>query len=73
MKKGEKAEIIGLYLSPDLKDRLNRVGITKGAVIGYLRPAPLGDPKIFIIRGIYYALRREVTDRIIVKKAGKEE
>jgi Fe2+ transport system protein FeoA len=53
-----------------MKRRLIDLGVTTGAQITMLRPAPLGDPVEFYILGYNLSLRRSEARNILIEKVG---
>lgn len=69
LQSNEQAIIIGLDgLDGHLETRLLDLGLMSGALVTFIRRAPLGDPVWLEIKGYQLALRREVAARILVKR-----
>lgn len=68
LKCGEKAKIIKIELTGELKKRLVDMGITAGEIIKFERNAPLGDPQHYLIKGTGIALRKEDSQYIEIEK-----
>ena len=48
------------------KKQLERIGLTEGVKVIYIRSAPLFDPIEIKVRDFYLAIRKEIADKIIV-------
>ena len=58
LRPGESAHVVGLATSHPLRRRLMELGFVRGARVGVLRYAPMGDPVELRIGGTELALRR---------------
>lgn len=70
LKPGDKAEIISVKATGEIRRRLLDVGVNKGLHIKVIRKAPLGDPIEIAFRGCYLTLRVEEAENINVVKIG---
>ncbi len=70
LKPGEKAEIV--KLAGDLRglarQRLLDLGFVRGSVVKAYLKAPLGEPVAYVVKDAVIALRKEQSDKILVKK-----
>ena len=71
---GERAEVVGI--SPLIRglarSRLLDLGVVPGTVLEIDMVGPGGDPVAYRIRGASIALRREQSERIVVRRHGEE-
>ena len=65
--RGKSAKIVSMDLPVNIKDRLNRVGLTAGVRVIFVRRAPFGGPLEFKVRDFYLALRKEQADKIEIE------
>ncbi len=63
---GAPCVIENISLPQDLKSRLCELGFIPQTVITPIFAAPSGEPRAYLIRGTQLALRRELTDSILV-------
>jgi ferrous iron transport protein A len=63
---GQKARIVQINLSGDLRRKLSDMGMVNGAEILFERAAPLGDPLEIKIKGYALSLRKEIASQITV-------
>lgn len=63
---GTKAEVSRLLADGATRKRLLDLGIIDGTVIQPLYKSPSGNPVAYFIRGAVIALRRDVSDTILV-------
>lgn len=64
LKKGEKGKIAYLELLGRVKQKFSAMGLTSGAVVTMKGIAPLGDPLLFEVRDVLFALRKSEADKI---------
>ncbi len=64
---GDRGKVTGFALTPDIRQRLMELGLTKGAVCELLRFAPMGDPLEVKIRGYNLSLRKAEAQGILVE------
>lgn len=67
LKKNQSAKIKSINCKGQLKDRLERLGLTKGAKVTIIRFSPFGDPVEIRVRGYNLALRKSLLDVIEVE------
>lgn len=65
---GESAVITEVNSTGKMKRRLSDMGVTAGAVITFIRRAPLGDPLEFSILDYNLCLRKSETDNILIER-----
>ncbi len=65
--RGKSAKIVSMDLPVNIKDRLNRVGLTAGVRVIFVRRAPFGGPLEIKVRDFYLALRKEQADKIEIE------
>lgn len=68
IKRGETVTVVGIGLSQKAKDRLNRVGLTVGVKLTYIRRAPFGGPTEYKLRDFYIAIRNSQAAKIEVSR-----
>jgi DtxR family Mn-dependent transcriptional regulator len=66
----EKAEVVGIspLIQGLARSRLLDLGVVPGTVMEIDLVGPAGDPVAYTIRGASIALRREQSDRILVRR-----
>ncbi len=69
---GKEYCVLEITANQDIRRRILDIGITKGTKIEKLFDSPFGEPTAFNIRGSVMALRREVSDQIIVQEVGEQ-
>ena len=67
LEQGKKGVIALLKTKGTLKRRLMDVGFIEGADISCVLASPLGDPKAYWVRGSLIALRKEDSDKILIR------
>lgn len=66
---GEKGVIGRLDTqTPEIRQRLLEMGLTKGTSIEVIRLAPLRDPIEIMVRGYRLSLRRKEAEAVVVTK-----
>ena len=71
LKKGDKAEIVRMDATGEVRRRLLDMGVCKGVHIKVLRIAPLGNPMEIFLKGFNLSLRLEEAKHIYVIKTGE--
>lgn len=66
-----KCIVIGLSNQGISRRRMLDLGIVPGAFIEVIRKSPLGEPKLYKIKGAMIALRKEETVNILIKTIEK--
>ena len=66
---GSTCVIEGCNLPQTLKNRLEEMGLTKGATVTVLKTAPLGDPLEIKVRGYSLCIRKETARHFTVTLA----
>jgi DtxR family Mn-dependent transcriptional regulator len=71
---GEKAEVVGIspFIHGLARSRLLDLGFVPGTVTQIDLMGPAGDPIAYVVRGAAIALRREQSERILVRRQGGE-
>jgi Fe2+ transport system protein FeoA len=64
---GETARIDRLEGDPAVRQRLQEMGLIRGAPVRFVRAAPLGDPIEIRVRGYHLSLRRQEAEAVIVE------
>jgi DtxR family Mn-dependent transcriptional regulator len=67
---GERAAVVGLSAAvrgPE-RNRLLDLGVVPGSVVEIDMASPSGNPVAYVIRGASIALRREQSERILIRK-----
>jgi DtxR family Mn-dependent transcriptional regulator len=70
LKHGERAAVVGLSAAvrgPE-RNRLLDLGVVPGSVVEIDMTSPSGNPVAYVIRGASIALRKEQSERILVRK-----
>ena len=66
---GERGIIDGINVGPELKHKLNALGVVKGIEIVLVYAAPMGDPRAYSLLGYNLSLRNEDARNIILRAA----
>jgi len=64
---GAHAVVLGIDAPPELAQRLEALGFLPETPVTCRRRAPLGDPRIYEVRGTQLCLRRSEAARIVVR------
>jgi len=67
LKRGERGIILRIEGDNRLKQRIAEMGFVRGAEVSADRTAPLGNPRIYLIRGYRISLRNEEAQRVILQ------
>lgn len=67
LKPGQRAKVLSLQQTQEMKVRLLDMGITPGCIVTLIRKAPFGDPVQILVRGYQLSLRVADAKKIIVK------
>lgn len=67
----QKCIVIDLVNQGMARRRMLDLGIVPGAFIEVIRKSPLGEPKLYKIKGAMIALRKEETVNILIKTIEK--
>jgi len=66
---GDRARVVALDAPPALAARLTALGFLPATEVRCRRRAPLGDPRVYELRGVQLCLRRSEARRIQVERA----
>ena len=64
---GSKVRIRGVYFPPSMQNRILGLGFVPGTVVEVIRSAPLGDPRVYKVRGKLITLRNDEASYIEVE------
>ena len=64
---GQKARIVKINITGDIRRRLSDMGLVKGSEVQLVRVAPLGDPIEIKVKGYDLSLRKELASGIEVE------
>ena len=64
---GQRATVVAVDDSGPIGRRLLELGLLPGTPVRALRHAPLGDPRVYELRGYRLCLRRSESDRVQVR------
>ena len=64
---GGRAFVVALDASPELAARLTALGFLPATEVRCRRRAPLGDPRVYELRGAQLCLRRSEARRVLVE------
>ncbi|MCK9225616.1 MAG: ferrous iron transport protein A [Candidatus Muirbacterium halophilum] len=73
LKVGQKAIVLKIDGSRDIKQRLITMGFTKGQIVKLEKIAPLGDPIDFLVKDYHISLRKSEASNIIVEEIKTEK
>ena len=66
LKAGQPARVQRVEGAPEVRRRLQEMGLIRGAPVTFVRAAPLGDPLEFRVRNCHLSLRRQDAEGVIV-------
>ena len=66
---GGRAFVVALDAAPELAARLGALGFLPATEVHCRRRAPLGDPRVYELRGVQLCLRRSEAARVLVELA----
>ncbi len=64
---GRPARVQRIEGQPGVRQRLQEMGLVRGAAVQFVRAAPLGDPIEIKVRGYSLSLRRTEADMVQVQ------
>ena len=67
LKVGETGVLVALDLPESVQNHLMHMGFVPNAMVTALRRAPAGDPTVYLIDGMEFALRHETAESIRVR------
>ena len=67
LKTGEIAKVLRLENKGDIRRRLFDLGIIEGSEITCVFKAPFGDPTAYMIKGTIIAIRKNDSEKIVVR------
>lgn len=73
LRQGQKARILTIHLSDDIKRRVLDLGFACGSEVKCLGKSPLGEPTAYWIRGTVIALRKKEAKGILVIPVEEKE
>jgi ferrous iron transport protein A len=65
---GQTGRVVRIEGSGTVRQRLQEMGLTRGASIRFVRAAPLGDPIEIHVRGYHLSLRRAEAEAVWVEQ-----
>ena len=72
LRPGESAKLVRVEGQAGVRQRLQEMGLVRGAPVRFVRVAPLGDPIEVRVRGYSLSLRRQEADAVIVERESPE-
>ena len=73
LKKGDICEIKKIETKNQIKQRLYDIGMIPGTKVKCLQKSMFGDPTAFLIKDTVFALRNQISSKILVKTNTYEE
>lgn len=67
LRPGQKAKVVRIEASGNLVKRLREMGFTKGAVVEFIKTAPLADPQELVVKGYHVSLRKEESSHVYIE------
>lgn len=64
---GQKARVLRIEARGNLAKRLREMGFIRGAVVEFIKTAPLTDPQELIVTGYHVSIRREESSHVYVE------
>jgi len=64
---GQSATLSNIELAPAIAEHLMNLGFVPGLSVTVARSAPGGDPRVYRVDGTEVALRRDLSDHILVE------
>ncbi len=68
---GTKVRIVNTHFPPSLQNRILGLGFVPGSVVEVIREAPLGDPRVYLVRGKMISLRNDEAALIEVEPVSR--
>lgn len=68
LKLGEKGYVRKIFLTGDIKRRLQDLGFVDGSLIKCVLKSPLKDPTAYFIKGTTIAIREEIAQNILIER-----
>jgi len=68
---GTKVRIVNTHFPPDLQNRILGLGFVPGSIVEVIREAPLGDPKVYLVKGKMVTLRNDEASLIEVEPVSR--
>lgn len=68
LKLGESGYVRKIFLTGNIKRRLQELGFVDGSLIKYVLKSPLNDPKAYFIKGTTIAIREEIAKNILIER-----
>ncbi len=69
---GTRVRVISTHFPPSLQNRILGLGFVPGSVVEVVREAPLGDPRVYLVRGKMITLRNDEAAMIEVEPIGRQ-
>ena len=69
LKENESGIIVKVNSEPKMKRHLVDMGVSPGGIITFIRKAPLGDPRLYVVMGYRLGIRYEESKNIIIERA----
>ena len=67
LKTGEKGIIKKIKVNGAVHRRLSDMGFIRGVCVEMIKPAPLGDPLQFKLRGYHLSLRKSEASEVVIE------
>lgn len=65
---GEECYIKTIFLDTKTKRRLQDIGFVEGSFVKCVLESPFKEPKAYFVKGTMIALRKEITENILVER-----
>jgi len=66
LKAGEKGIVKKINVNGAVHRRLSDMGLIRGASVEMVKPAPLGDPLEFKLKGYHLSLRKSEASEVVI-------
>lgn len=66
--KGSEGKVKSNLANPEIRRRLQDMGLISGTLVRCVFKSPYGDPTAYLIRGALIALRKEDAEKILVSE-----
>lgn len=64
---GQKAKVLRIAARGNLAKRLHEMGFIKGAMVEFIKTAPLADPQELLVKGYHVSLRKEESRHVHIE------
>jgi len=67
LRRGEKGKVKRIKIRGSVHRRLRDMGINPGITVEMIKPAPLGDPLEFKLKGYHLSIRKSIAEKVMIE------